>query len=104
MRRRALVQALPDKGLAEQQLYVLFGPRLGRQALEEHHDFLKVHFCEFVGPLHEKGGADVEMEFGEALLFGLWGVERMFWLVCGLGGAERVSCREMRGVMDSRFF
>lgn len=26
MRRRALVQALPDEGLAEQQLYVLFGP------------------------------------------------------------------------------
>lgn len=68
---RALEQALPDKGLAEEQLDVLLGPSLGGQGLQKHHDLLKVHLDQLVGPLHQEGGADVEMKLGEALFFGL---------------------------------
>lgn len=71
VRGRALVEALPDEGLAEEQLNVLFRPGLGGQALQEHHDLLKVHLDELVGPLDEQGGAHVEVELGEALLLGL---------------------------------
>ncbi|KAL3952957.1 hypothetical protein ACCO45_012900 [Purpureocillium lilacinum] len=72
VRGRALVKALPDEGsLAEEQLNVLFRPGLGGQALQEHHDLLKVHLDELVGPLDEQGGAHVEVELGEALLLGL---------------------------------
>jgi hypothetical protein len=34
---------------------------------------LEIHFEEFVGPFYEKGGADVQVELGEAVLFGLIG-------------------------------
>ena len=71
VRRRSLEQALPDVGLAQQQLNVLLGPVARRQRLQEHHDLLEVHLYELVGPFHEEGGADVEVEFGEALFFGL---------------------------------
>ena len=63
MRRRPLEQALPDVGLAEQELNVLLGPLARRQGLEKHHDLLEVHLDELVGPFDEKGGADVEVEF-----------------------------------------
>ena len=33
-------EALPDESLTEQKLNVLFCPLLGREGLEEHHDFL----------------------------------------------------------------
>lgn len=66
-----LVEALPDEGLAKEQLNVLFRPVLGGQALQEHHDFLEIHLDELVGPLDKQRGADVEMKLGKALLFGL---------------------------------
>lgn len=71
MSGRALEEALPDKGFAEEQLNVLLGPVLCREALKEHHDLLKVHADELVGPLDEEGGADVEVKLGEALFLGL---------------------------------
>lgn len=75
MRRGPLEQALPDVGLAEQELNVLLCPFAGRQGLQKHHDLLKVHLDELVGPFDEEGSADVEVEFREALFFGLcfWG-------------------------------
>ena len=47
----ALEQTLPDERLAQEKLNVLFCPGFGGEALEEHHDFLKVHLDELVGPL-----------------------------------------------------
>lgn len=71
MSGRALEEALPDKGFAEEQLNVLLGPVLCGEALEEHHDLLKVHADELVGPLDEESSADVEVELREALFLGL---------------------------------
>jgi hypothetical protein len=71
MSGRALEEALPDKGFAEEQFNVLLGPVLCGEALKEHHDLLKVHADELVGPLDEEGGADVEVKLGEALFLGL---------------------------------
>lgn len=71
MRRGPLEETLPDESFTKEQLNVLFRPAFRGETLEEHHDFLKVHLDEFVGPLHQEGGADVEMEFGEALFFSL---------------------------------
>lgn len=62
MRAAPLEQTLPDEGLAEKELYVLLRPLLGRERLQEHHHFLKVHFAELVGPFDEEGCAYVEME------------------------------------------
>ena len=76
MRRRAFEETLPDERLTQEQLDVLFCPSLGGKALKKHHDLLKVHVEELIGPLHEKGRTYVQMELGEALLFSLVG-----WLV-----------------------
>lgn len=65
-------QALPDERLAQQELDVLLRPTLSRKRLQEHHDFLEVHLAEFVGPFHKESGAYVEVEGGEALIFGLF--------------------------------
>ena len=51
MGRRTLEETLPDVGLAEKQLNVLFGPFARWQRLEKHHDLLKVHLDQLVGPL-----------------------------------------------------
>jgi hypothetical protein len=64
-------ETLPNEGLTKQQLDVLLCPVTCRQRLQKHHDFLKVHFDELVGPFDEEGGADVEVEIGEATIFGL---------------------------------
>ena len=71
MRRRASKQTLPDVRLGKEHLDVLLAPVLGGQALQEHHDFLEIHLNELIGPFHEEGGADVEVEFRESLFFGL---------------------------------
>lgn len=71
MRRRALKQALPDVGLAQQQLNVLFGPVARGQRLQKHHDLLEVHATQLARPFDQKGGADVQVEFGEAVFFSL---------------------------------
>ena len=71
MRLTPLEQTLPNKRLAQQQLDVLFRPVARRQRLQEHHDLLEVHALEFVGPFDEEGGADVEVEGAETLVFGL---------------------------------
>ena len=39
--------------------------------VEKHHDFLKVHFHELIGPFDKEGGAHVKVKFREALLLGL---------------------------------
>lgn len=64
-------QTLPDECLAEEQLDVLLCPLLGRQGLQKNHHLLEVHTLQLVRPFDEEGGADVKMEGGEALLFGL---------------------------------
>jgi len=71
MRRRALEEALPYIGLAEQQLNVLLGPVARRQGLQEHHDLLEVHLEELVGPFDQERGADIEVKLREAVLLGL---------------------------------
>jgi hypothetical protein len=71
MRTTPSEQALPYECFAEEQLDVFLGPLPCWQGLQEHHDFLKVHFSELVGPFDEEGGADVEMERGEPIFFGL---------------------------------
>ena len=71
MRLTTFEQALPDERFAQKELDVLLGPILSWQRLQEHHDLLEIHSLELVGPLDEESGADVEVEFGEALVFGL---------------------------------
>lgn len=66
-------QTLPDKRLTEQELNIFFSPVPCRQGLEEHHDFLKVHLQELVGPFDKEGNADVKVKLREALLLGLNG-------------------------------
>ena len=72
MRLAVLEQALPDESLAQQEFNVLLRPALSWKGLQEHHDFLEVHLAEFVGPFHKESGAYVEVEGGEALIFGLF--------------------------------
>jgi len=31
--------------------------------LQEHHDFLKVHFLQLIGPFHKESYTDIKMEF-----------------------------------------
>lgn len=69
MRLTPLEQTLPNKRLTQQQLHILLSPLLRRQTLQEHHNLLKLHLTEFLGPFDEKGGADVEVEFRETLVF-----------------------------------
>jgi len=64
-------KTLPNKRFTQQQLNILLRPVTSRQRLQEHHDFLEIHFDELVGPLDKEGGADVEVEIGEAAVFGL---------------------------------
>ena len=71
MRLGPLEQTLPNKRLTEQQLDILLRPVLRRQGLQEHHDFLEVHALQLFAPFDEEGGADVEVEVAEALVFGL---------------------------------
>ena len=71
MRLAALEQALPDEGLAQKHLDVFLRPLGGWQGLQEHHDFLEIHSLQLVAPFHEEGGAHVEVEGCEALVFGL---------------------------------
>lgn len=66
-----LEKTLPDERLAEQELDVFLSPVLGWQGLQEHHDLLEIHFAELVRPFDEEGGAHVEVEGGEALVFSL---------------------------------
>lgn len=73
MRRRAFEQTLPDVRLAEEQLNVLFRPFAGGERLQEHHDLLKIHLDELVGPFHQEGSTNVEMKFREAIFFSLRG-------------------------------
>jgi hypothetical protein len=40
VRTCVLKQALPDKGLTQQKLDILFGPISGWKGLKEHHDLL----------------------------------------------------------------
>lgn len=99
-----LEEALPNKGLAEEELNVLFRPVLCREALEEHHDFLKVHADELVGPFDEEGGADVEVEFRKSLLLGL--VKNVSYdksLKGAKGGAYKVGIPHANGVLDTDF-
>lgn len=71
VRLAVLEQTLPDKGLAQQELDVFLRPTLSRQSLQEHHDLLEIHLAELVGPLDQESSAYVEVEGGEALIFGL---------------------------------
>jgi hypothetical protein len=71
MRTAPSEETLPDKCFAQEQLNVLLCPVTSRQRLQKHHDFLEVHFNELVGPFDEKSGANVEVEIGEATIFGL---------------------------------
>lgn len=59
MRLTVLEQALPDECLAQQEFDVLLRPALSWKRLQEHHDLLKVHLAEFVGPFHQESGAYV---------------------------------------------
>lgn len=67
----SLEKRLPNEGFTQKQFNIFFGPVSRRKRLQEHHDFLEVHFSKFIGPFDEKGDADVEMEFGESLLLSL---------------------------------
>ncbi len=69
MRLTPLKQTLPNKRLAEQELDILLRPVLRGEGLEEHHDLLEIHALQPLAPLDEEGGADVEAEVGEALVF-----------------------------------
>ena len=71
MRGRPLKQTLPDIRLAQQQLNILLRPLARRQRLEKHHNLLKVHLDQFIGPLDQERRAHVQVEFGEALFFSL---------------------------------
>ena len=71
MRRRAFEETLPNEGLTQEQLDVFFCPSLGGKTLKKHHNLLKIHVEELVGPFHKKGRTYVQMELGEALLFSL---------------------------------
>lgn len=62
MSAAALEQTLPYECFAEQELDIFFGPLPSGQRLQEHHNLLKVHLSELIGPLDEEGSADVEME------------------------------------------
>lgn len=64
-------ETLPDKGLTEKKLDIFFRPAAGGQSLQEHHDFLKIHFQELVGPFDQESGAYIEMEVRESLVLGL---------------------------------
>lgn len=52
MRLTILEQALPDECLAQQEFDVLLRPTLSWKRLQEHHDLLKIHLAELVGPFH----------------------------------------------------
>jgi hypothetical protein len=71
MRTASPEQRLPDERLAQQQLDILLRPIPCRQGLQEHHYLLKVHLHELIRPLDQKCGADVQVEVGEAAVFGL---------------------------------
>ena len=71
MRLTPRKQTLPYESLAQQQLDILLRPVPRGQRLQEHHDLLEIHMQQLRGPLDEKRGADVEVESGEALVFGL---------------------------------
>lgn len=71
MRTTPLKQTLPNKRLTQKQLDIFLRPLLGWQRLQEHHNLLEIHTLQFVRPLDEEGGADVEVECCEALVFGL---------------------------------
>lgn len=58
----SLEQLLPNERFTKQQLDILLGPISRRQGLQEHHDFLKVHFNKLIRPFDEKRRADVEVE------------------------------------------
>lgn len=81
MRSRTLEKTLPDECFTQEQLNILFCPALGGKTLKKHHNLLKIHVEELIGPLHKKGRTHVQMEFGEALLFGLvnWLAFRNLW-------------------------
>jgi len=67
-----LEEALPNECLTQQKLNIFLRPIFRRQGLQKHHNFLEIHLHEFGRPLHEEGGADVQMELGEPLFFGLF--------------------------------
>ena len=67
MRLTPLEQTLPNERLTQKQLDVLLRPAPRRQSLQEHHDLLEVHALQLLGPFDEEGGADVEVEGGEAV-------------------------------------
>lgn len=71
MRLTPLKQALPNKRLAQQKLHILLRPIPCRKRLQKHHDLLEIHLTELVGPFDQERGADVEVEGGETLVFGL---------------------------------
>jgi hypothetical protein len=71
VRLAALEETLPDKCFTQKKLNILLRPVLGRQGLQKHHYLLKVHPLELLGPLYEECSADVKVEGGEALIFGL---------------------------------
>ncbi len=94
MRLTPLEKTLPDERLAEQEFDILLRPIPCRQRLQEHHDFLEIHSLEFLGPLDEEGGADVEVEGLEALLFGLekGDISGIEGFLGGRGGFVRDKC------------
>jgi hypothetical protein len=59
VRLAILEQTLPDESLAQQEFDVFLRPTLSRQSLQEHHDFLKIHLAQLVGPFDQESGADV---------------------------------------------
>jgi len=71
MRTTASEQALPYERFTQKQLDIFLGPLPCGQGLQKHHDFLEVHLSELVRPLDKECGADVEMEGGEPVFFGL---------------------------------
>lgn len=75
MRTAASEQLLPDERLAKQQLYVFLSPAFRGQRLQEHHHFLEIHLNQLIRPLYQESGTHVEVEVGEAAVFGLRGEE-----------------------------
>jgi cAMP phosphodiesterase len=64
-------ETLPDEGFAEEKLNIFLIPAASRQSLQEHHDLLKVHLEQLIGPFDQESSADVEMEVGEPLVLSL---------------------------------
>jgi hypothetical protein len=97
-------QALPDKSLAEQQLDIFLSPFTGRQSLQEHHHFLKIHSQELLRPFHQKCCTNIKMELRETLFFRLLRNQQrtVLCMFCVLSTYE-VCIPHPNGIPDAEF-